>query len=172
MKAGLICIFIESCILNEAKVSSYSQAILRHEEILFKGKKLLNKNYWSKISFMGYNYWLQRERERERETSSCSNKVSFIMKGYKYVRPPREKTSRIPELQGMWSIIPSKMSLTLSLPHTHTHTHTQRKHDQAKCSPAVNNRWPEILPSFLLLFPKDCEGVRPYLLHYSSTTIP
>jgi len=38
-------IIIESCILNEARVSSYSQAILRHEEILFKGKKLLNKNY-------------------------------------------------------------------------------------------------------------------------------
>jgi len=31
VEAGLICIFIELCILNEARVSSYIQDILRHE---------------------------------------------------------------------------------------------------------------------------------------------
>jgi len=31
---GLICIFIELWILNEARVSSYIQDVLRHEEIV------------------------------------------------------------------------------------------------------------------------------------------
>jgi len=36
VEVGLICIFIEQRILNEARVYSYIQAVLRHEE---KGKK-------------------------------------------------------------------------------------------------------------------------------------
>jgi len=32
---GLICIFIEPRILNEARVSSYIRAILRHEDMSF-----------------------------------------------------------------------------------------------------------------------------------------
>jgi len=40
LEAGLICIVIEPYILNEARVSSYIQVILRHEEIFFKEKKI------------------------------------------------------------------------------------------------------------------------------------
>jgi len=39
-EAGLICIFIEPRILNEARVSSYIQDILRHEEYFFEEKHL------------------------------------------------------------------------------------------------------------------------------------
>jgi len=42
VEVGLICIFIEPHILNEARVSSYIQDILRHEEFFFKEKKHLN----------------------------------------------------------------------------------------------------------------------------------
>jgi len=38
VEAGLICIFIEPRIANEARVSSYIQAILRHEDIFLKEK--------------------------------------------------------------------------------------------------------------------------------------
>ncbi len=36
---GLICIFIDPRIVNEARVLSYIQAILRHEKIIFTRKK-------------------------------------------------------------------------------------------------------------------------------------
>jgi len=50
VEAGLICIFIELCILNEAKVLSYIQDILRHD-FFFSRKKI----FWrSNMSFMGY----------------------------------------------------------------------------------------------------------------------
>jgi len=39
VEAGLICIFIELRILNEARVSSYIQAILSHEETSIKEKR-------------------------------------------------------------------------------------------------------------------------------------
>jgi len=39
VEAGLICIFIDPNILNEARVSSYILAILRHKGIFFQGKK-------------------------------------------------------------------------------------------------------------------------------------
>jgi len=53
VEAGLICIFIfiEPSILNEARVSSYIQDILRH----FSRIKYLNM-ISPKISFKGYNY--------------------------------------------------------------------------------------------------------------------
>jgi len=38
VEAGLICIFIEPQILNEVRLSSYIQDILRHEEYFFKEK--------------------------------------------------------------------------------------------------------------------------------------
>jgi len=38
VEAGLICIFIEPRILNEARVSSYIQDILSREEFFFKEK--------------------------------------------------------------------------------------------------------------------------------------
>jgi len=41
VEAGLICIFIELHILNEARVSSYNQDILRHQEFFFKENGIL-----------------------------------------------------------------------------------------------------------------------------------
>jgi len=41
VEAGLICIFIESWILNEARVSSYIHDILRHEKKEYQGKNIL-----------------------------------------------------------------------------------------------------------------------------------
>ncbi len=39
-RGGLICIFIDPRIVNEAKVLSYIQAILRHEKIIFTRKNI------------------------------------------------------------------------------------------------------------------------------------
>jgi len=39
VEAGLICIFIEPHILNEARVSAYIQAISSHGHLFFQGKK-------------------------------------------------------------------------------------------------------------------------------------
>jgi len=39
VEAGLICIFIELRILNEARVSSYIQDIVKHEDIFCSKKK-------------------------------------------------------------------------------------------------------------------------------------
>ncbi len=39
-EAGLICIFIDLHIVNEARVLSYIQAILRHEKIIFTRKNI------------------------------------------------------------------------------------------------------------------------------------
>jgi len=42
VEAGLICIFIQPRILNEARVSSYIRAILRDDLFVFSRKKHLN----------------------------------------------------------------------------------------------------------------------------------
>ncbi len=50
MEAGLICIFIDLRIVNEARVLSYIQAILRRE-IYFHKKKHLNVILMIKVKF-------------------------------------------------------------------------------------------------------------------------
>jgi len=56
VEAGLICILIKPRILNEARVSSYIQAILKREDFLFKDKTFKYDILVIKICFNGYNY--------------------------------------------------------------------------------------------------------------------
>ena len=64
MEAGLICIFIDihcifipiHCILNEARVSSYIQDIVKHEDFFFKEKTFKYAILVIKDEFKGYNY--------------------------------------------------------------------------------------------------------------------
>jgi len=68
VEAGLICIFIKPRILNEARVSSYIQDILRHEALFCFSKKHINMSFWDNIidhkgslsSF--YNHTLEKKK--------------------------------------------------------------------------------------------------------------